>query len=128
MSNLMITQYSDKAIAVFGNTENYKTQLIDLGGKYNPRLKKEGEITPGWIFPKLKQSQLQELINSGFQAPVRSQNRVVEVEGFTTISNLQLSNIMSRLDNLERLLKNYQHSHIIEEDEEIEKPPPRLLR
>ena len=127
MSNLIITRYSDKAIAVFGNTENYKTQLIDLGGKYNPRLKKEGEITPGWIFPKLKQSQLQELINSGFQTHVRSQNHVVDVERFTTISNLQLSNIMSRLDTLERLLKISQHSHIIE-DEEIEKPHIRLLR
>ena len=31
MSNLIITRYSDKAIDVFGNTENYKTQLIDLG-------------------------------------------------------------------------------------------------
>ena len=64
MSNsLTIFNYSEKAIAVFGNTEQHKTKLTELGGKYNPRLKKEGEITPGWIFSKSKRTQIQEFIN-----------------------------------------------------------------
>jgi hypothetical protein len=49
-----IENYSEKAIAIFGDTEGIKDQLIELGGKFNPHLRGR----PGWIFPKSKESSL----------------------------------------------------------------------
>jgi hypothetical protein len=48
--NVEIIDYSDKAIAVIGETRSIKEQLKSLGGKFNGFLK----CGPGWIFPKTK--------------------------------------------------------------------------
>src|SRR4051812_45628788 len=59
MSELEITDYSEKAIAVYGNTKPYKSSLLDLGGKFNGALKGGA----GWIFPKIKKAKVQELLD-----------------------------------------------------------------
>lgn len=53
-SNLLVIDYSEKAIAVFGNTKEVKEILKSLGGRFNPKLKFEEETTAGWIFSKTK--------------------------------------------------------------------------
>lgn len=45
-----IISYSEKAIAVIGDTKPIKDKLKELGGKWNNRL----TCGPGWIFPKTK--------------------------------------------------------------------------
>ena len=45
-SDIFMTEYSDKSIAVYGNTKIYKDKLKILGGKWNANLR-DG---PGWIF------------------------------------------------------------------------------
>lgn len=45
-----IILYSEKAIAVIGETKPIKDRLKALGGKFNPRLK----CGAGWIFPRTK--------------------------------------------------------------------------
>ena len=49
-SNIEIVDYSEKAIAVIGDTKPLKDVLKSLGGKFNFRLK----CGAGWIFPKTK--------------------------------------------------------------------------
>ena len=39
LEDLEIVDYSEKAIAIFGNTKEIKEQLSNLGGKFNPSLK-----------------------------------------------------------------------------------------
>ena len=46
-SNVVLKKYSDKSIAVYGDTKIYKDKLKALGGKWNANLR-DG---PGWIFP-----------------------------------------------------------------------------
>lgn len=46
--SVQIIDYSEKAIAVIGDTRPIKDKLKDLGGKFNPRL----TCGPGWIFSK----------------------------------------------------------------------------
>jgi len=53
-----LIQYSEKSVAVFGDTKEIKEHLIKLGGKFNKYLKYMGKVTPGWIFPKSKEVQL----------------------------------------------------------------------
>lgn len=57
---LEIVDYSEKAIAVIGETKNIKDELKKLGGRYNPRLK----CGAGWIFPKTKMEDIQKLLSN----------------------------------------------------------------
>ena len=45
---VQIIDYSDKAIAVVGDTKPIKDKLKELGGRFNFRL----SCGPGWVFPK----------------------------------------------------------------------------
>ena len=49
-NNLTIKEYSEKSIAVYGQTKSHKDALRNMGGKFNPHLK-EGA---GWVFSKSK--------------------------------------------------------------------------
>ena len=63
-NNIIIEQYSEKAIAAKGNTQLYKEKLKEMGGKWNSGLKGGA----GWIFPNSKRPLLEELqrqISSG---------------------------------------------------------------
>jgi hypothetical protein len=52
--SLFIVDYTEKAIAVFGETKSYKNKLSEIGGKYNASLTHENEKKAGWIFSKAK--------------------------------------------------------------------------
>lgn len=60
-SNLIfeIVDYSEKAIALFGDTKEIKDLLKAMGGKFNPRLTHNDEKRAGWIFSKLKRDELE---------------------------------------------------------------------
>ena len=56
-----IVDYSDKAIAVVGDTREVKDELKRIGGRFNARL----SCGSGWIFSKAKLPEVEALINSG---------------------------------------------------------------
>lgn len=62
-SEIKLVNYSEKAIALFGNTKPIKEKLKELGGRFNPYLLNQGEKCAGWIFPKTKESQLLLILN-----------------------------------------------------------------
>jgi len=62
-NGLRLVKYSEKAYALFGESRPYKEQLKQIGGKFNPYLKENGEKSPGWIFSAKKLDQLKELVN-----------------------------------------------------------------
>ena len=55
---LRIFDYSDKALAVIGNTFPIKTELKNLGASFNKSLNIENNKVPGWIVPKDKKTTL----------------------------------------------------------------------
>jgi hypothetical protein len=57
-----IVDYSEKALAVFGDTRPMKDQLKALGGRFNPKLTHEGEKKVGWIFAKSKEQEIRNLL------------------------------------------------------------------
>lgn len=59
---LEIVDYSEKAIAVFGDTKAIKEQLKELGGRFNPSLNYNGEKRAGWIFSKKKADEVRNLM------------------------------------------------------------------
>jgi hypothetical protein len=55
-----VIEYSEKAIAVIGDTYPIKEKLKEAGGKFNKFL----SCGAGWIFPKTKLTELQTLLNA----------------------------------------------------------------
>lgn len=55
---LNITNYSEKAIALTGDTKEVREQLKALGGRFNARL----SCGAGWIFSKAKENALRDLV------------------------------------------------------------------
>ncbi|MBM5783052.1 MAG: hypothetical protein FJ368_06520 [Pelagibacterales bacterium] len=60
---LELVDYSEKAVALFGNTKEIKEKLKEIGGRFNPFLTKNGEKMAGWVFSKSKENELKLLIN-----------------------------------------------------------------
>lgn len=62
VEGLEIVDYSEKAIAVFGDTKEVKDLLKELGGRFNPSLNYNGEKRSGWVFSKKQADKVKELI------------------------------------------------------------------
>ena len=59
--------YSDKSIAVLGETKPWAANLRTLGGKFNGNLKGR----PGWIFPRNKEAELMQFIGQAQQGLIQ---------------------------------------------------------
>jgi hypothetical protein len=57
-----IVDYSDRAIAVFGDTMAVKEALMALGGRFNKFLTLNGQRAAGWVFQKSKEQELRGLL------------------------------------------------------------------
>jgi hypothetical protein len=72
---LSLHNYTEKSVAVFGDTKPFSDRLKELGGRYNPNLTLNGEKTPGWIFSNKKKEELQQLINNINNGEIDVQNK-----------------------------------------------------
>lgn len=61
-AGIVIVEYSEKALAVFGDTKNMKDSLRTLGGRFNRYLTWEGIKQPGWVFSKKHETELRALL------------------------------------------------------------------
>ena len=60
--DFIIVDYSEKALAVFGDTRPIKNQLTAIGGRFNAKLTRDGVKTAGWVFSKTKEQELRNLL------------------------------------------------------------------
>lgn len=75
-----IIAYSDRSIAVIGDTKSIKDELKELGGKFNPNLKtSENPRFPGWIFSNKKEQEVRNLIDSVQGGTVNNVNNNVDI-------------------------------------------------
>lgn len=56
-----VIDYSEKAIAVVGDTRDIKDKLKELGGRFNPRL----SCGAGWVFSKKQRGEVEKLLQGG---------------------------------------------------------------
>lgn len=61
--DLVLVDYSAKALAIFGDTKAIKDDLKKLGGRFNPYLKHNEEKRAGWIFPKANREKINAFLN-----------------------------------------------------------------
>lgn len=93
---LEIVDYSEKAVAVFGDTKPVKEKLNELGGRFNPRLNYNGEKRAGWVFPKSKRLELESMLK-GIDTGKEQEKQISEV-GEATI-NMGNNNSTSDKEN-----------------------------
>ena len=62
VNDIILVDYSEKSIAVIGNTYEIKEGLKNLGGKFNKFLTIEGEKKAGWIFNKSQADKVSDLL------------------------------------------------------------------
>ena len=60
--DFIIINYSEKAIAVFGDTRRIKNFLNALGGRFNSKLTYQDERCAGWVFSKTKEQEVRNLL------------------------------------------------------------------
>lgn len=56
--NIEVVNYSDKAVAIFGDTKAIKDKLKEIGAKFNPFLNHNGSKAAGWILSKQYENKL----------------------------------------------------------------------
>ncbi len=61
---LRVIDYSEKAIALVGDTFAIKDKIKQIGGTFNKSLHIENTTVPGWIFPMNKKSDVEELVKN----------------------------------------------------------------
>lgn len=83
-----IVDYSEKAIAVFGDTKTVKDQLKSLGGHFNPSLKHKGTKRAGWIFSKKQADNVRALLAPSVEAEQVAPYAVCELVKNTALEEL----------------------------------------
>lgn len=130
MSLVLDNNYTERAIAVFGDTKNYAKKLGEIGGKFNMGLtyrmdkslikmtRSDGK-EPGWVFPKTKLSVIEAFVKNPpkvteekteyFQESKTKESKVTEDNDKIMLSREQFMNLVSTVNRLEQevaLLKN----------------------
>lgn len=93
ISDIRIVDYSEKAIAVYGDTRQFADTFKTFGGYFNARLK-EG---PGWVFSKKRRTEIENLL-----APYstnQSASRKTDAESGNLFSSVGMENPDSRTDD-----------------------------
>lgn len=125
--SLIIEDYSERAIALFGDTKPYKNKIMEIGGKFNPSLKvsNSDDRRAGFIFPKTKRTVVQQLISdieSGTIEPgaieEKSNNYTKSVSSSSSssrssvnnttveVSKTDFMNLLSKVERLEQEVNN----------------------
>ena len=94
-----IVDYSEKALAVIGDTRSYCEQFKALGGRFNPRL----SCGAGWIFSKRKEDELRQIIAQASVVP--GESRKTAGKEFTATLDEWIETLDSKWD------KDYQRKH-----------------
>ena len=61
-ASLECLDYSDRSVAVFGDSRPVKEDFKEIGGRFNRYLKRNKSTEPGWVFLKEKKDEVIEII------------------------------------------------------------------
>ena len=128
--SINIVNYSEKSIAVLGETKPIKEHLSALGGKWNPSLTHNGEKVAGWIFVTSKRDDVKKILLSYSQgslgdAPVKEKKEYVKREtspsiDFQFTKEMYLA-LVTRIEKLENELVIAKKVIGVSSSEKIEK-------
>lgn len=101
--NITIEDYSDRAIAVFGDIpSSTKLRLLEAGGKENEKLKGPGDSRRrGWIFPKSKRELVKGLIDGSSTSVPSVTTPLAKSKTVAKDDTGLLSSLLSRIEIME---------------------------
>ena len=107
---LKLEKYSEKSLAIFGDTTPHKDQLLALGGKFISNLKGR----PGWIFflnmrEKLEEfvAEINSCVNSSLPVPVSTPDSIDDLVYIpSTDTSKELTNT---LHGIQFMIRQLQH-------------------
>ena len=94
-----IVDYSDKSIAVYGETKPWRENLKSLGGRFNQNLR-DG---PGWIFSKKHDDKVSSFVQRANDEYIEPMSK----EDFFSTSNINLNNEMEIVDYSDKSIAVY---------------------
>nr|DAJ08930.1 MAG TPA: DNA TOPOISOMERASE I [Caudoviricetes sp.] len=100
-SNIRIVDYSEKAIAVYGDTRQLADTFRSIGGYFNARLK-DG---PGWVFSKKRRAEVEELIAPNSPTQSASGKSIVKSDNLFSSAGQKVPDAMTE-DDWIKLLSN----------------------
>ena len=107
-NNIELINYSEKAIAVFGDTKDYRESLASAGGMFNPSLKYKDGRSPGWVFSKSKKAAIEALLQNIFSGKVSKSVTPYETSATTSgavmVDKKAFLALASRVERLEQEL------------------------
>jgi hypothetical protein len=114
--SLSVSRYSEKAIAVFGNSKPYYGNLNQLGGgKWAEHItNKDTGVKGGWIFYNAKEKELRELIdkiNKKQVEPIGKEEVVQEEKKTLTRSNESSKLLTPKSKEFESAISKYTGSN-----------------
>ncbi len=121
---MQVENYSERAVAIFGDTKPFKDQLLALGGKFNENLRRGEEKTPGWIFPVKRKEELERFISTTTASvSVVSARKPVVVKREPRDSKPGRKELLLRIERLETELECLKQIILKESDSEAEEEP-----
>ena len=116
---LRIVNYSEKAVALIGDTFAVKDEIKKLGGTFNKSLSIENNKVPGWIFPVTKKQEVESLIKSIPEDKLKSNKPssygINDVKNSITIdpkiTHEMFANLLNKYEMLEARL-NFLEEHL----------------
>jgi hypothetical protein len=128
---IILEQYSEKAIVLFGDTEKVKDRIKTLGGKYNSNLKGR----PGWVFTNSSRPRLEAFLKTLEDGGDTEEIRVEPTRVYSSVEpNVDV--LLKRVEQLELRIQKLEGGvnpkpglePIIEFEEADEVLPKRLLK
>lgn len=112
---MQVQDYSEKSIVVFGEkTREYKEDLKALGAKFNMKL----SVGPGWVLPKTKKEEVDNLIESIQNENVEKPKIKVSYKTKDVVENMKMNDYddpsqllkmaNSKMDKIISLLEDFQ--------------------
>ncbi len=98
IQDIILEQYSEKCFILKGNTIQYKQDIKQLGGMWNPSLK-------AWIFPISKREVIEKWLDKGEKTiePIKQYFESPNIENYNSSANSTSNvNLNSRIDVLEK--------------------------
>ena len=128
---IILEQYSEKAIVLFGDTEKVKDRIKTLGGKYNSNLKGR----PGWVFTNSSRPKLEAFLKTLEDGGDTEEIRVEPTRVYSS-AEPNIDVLLKRIEKLELRIQKLEGGAnpkpglepIIEFEEPEEERPKRLLK
>ena len=122
--SLTILEYSEKSFVLVGDTKQYKEEIKELGGKWNPNIDLGAEgLTKGWIFSNKIVDKIKEWIDDiskrpegAVGLPKKRETESLKIQSYSEKSFVLLGDTKQYKDELKNMKTHDKYNRVLERD------------